>query len=160
MKKAFPAPHRQATDSPGFLLWAISNDWRREQSAALDPLGLTHVQFVLLASILWLSLNEPDEPITQARLARHARTDVMMTSQVARALADRRLLERVPHPTDTRAKCLALTSKGEELVRRAFPLVERVNREFFGPLGGRYGGFVEAMQQLLLPNAKVGEHAV
>lgn len=149
MKKGFPSPHRQATDSPGFLLWVISNDWRREQTAALDPLGLTHVQFVLLASLLWLAMTEPDEPVTQARLARHARTDAMMTSQVARALEERRLLARVPHPTDTRAKCLELTSKGEELVRRAFPLVERVNSEFFGRLGNRYAGFVEAMQRLL-----------
>ena len=149
MKKPFPSAHREATDSPGFLLWVISNDWRREQTAALDPLGLTHVQFVLLASLLWFAAHESDEPVTQARLARHARTDAMMTSQVARALEDRRLLARVPHPTDTRAKCLELTSKGEDLVRRAFPLVEHVNAEFFGRLGTRYGGFVEAMQRLV-----------
>lgn len=159
MKKSFPSPHRRATDSPGFLLWVISNDWRREQTAALEPLELTHVQFVLLASLLWLGMNEPDEPITQAHLARHARTDAMMTSQVARALEERRLLARVPHPTDTRAKCLALTAKGEELVRRAFPLVERVNEEFFGRLGAQYAAFVEGMRRLL-PDAKLGEHAV
>lgn len=36
--------------SPGFLLWHVTLRWQRAITAALRPLDLTHVQFVLLAS--------------------------------------------------------------------------------------------------------------
>ena len=36
--------------SPGFLLWQVSSLWRRKIETALYPLGITHVQFVLLAN--------------------------------------------------------------------------------------------------------------
>lgn len=42
-------------DSPGFLLWQVSNLWQRKMKAELSDLGLTHVQFVLLAGIVWLN---------------------------------------------------------------------------------------------------------
>lgn len=42
-------------DSPGFLLWRSTLRWQRTIIAALRPLELTHVQFVLLASTWWLT---------------------------------------------------------------------------------------------------------
>ena len=54
----------------------------------LEPYDLTHVQFVLLTSLWWLGDHE-DRPPTQARLAQHAGTDPMMTSQVTRKLETR-----------------------------------------------------------------------
>src|SRR3546814_15453085 len=38
-------------NSPGFLLWQVTNQWQRRLRATLEPLGLTHVQFVLLAGL-------------------------------------------------------------------------------------------------------------
>ena len=40
--------------SPGFLLWHLTLAWQRAVTAALEPLGLTHVQFVLLATAWFL----------------------------------------------------------------------------------------------------------
>ena len=71
-----------AGESPGFLLWRISNAWQQRQRAALLPLGLTHVQFVLLASLVWLT--QHGRTVTQTDLAEQAQTDPMMTSQVVR----------------------------------------------------------------------------
>ena len=42
-------------DSPGFLLWHVTLRWQRDIAAALAPMGLTHVQFVLLATCWWLN---------------------------------------------------------------------------------------------------------
>ena len=70
-------------ESTGLLLWQVTNRWQAAQRAALKPFGLTHVQFVLLASLAWLGA---DGPVTQQQLAGHAGTDPMMTSQVVRAL--------------------------------------------------------------------------
>jgi DNA-binding MarR family transcriptional regulator len=76
--------HADADDSPGLLLWQVTNRWQAAQRAALRPFDLTHVQFVLLASLTWLDSDRP--PVTQKQLAEHAATDPMMTSQVLRAL--------------------------------------------------------------------------
>ena len=67
-------------ESPGYMFWLTSNLWQRKMVKALKPTGLTPVQFVLLAGVAWLE--RKPEPITQVRLARQAKTDVMMTSQV------------------------------------------------------------------------------
>ncbi|MER6951743.1 MarR family transcriptional regulator [Nonomuraea sp. NPDC000554] len=119
-------------DSPGFLMWRVTLRWQRAVTAALAPLGLTHVQFVLLASIWWL--NSQGEQPNQLSVARHADTDVKMTSQVLRKLEDKGLLVREVDPTDTRARRLALTSRGQELAQRAVATVEAADAEFFAQL--------------------------
>jgi DNA-binding MarR family transcriptional regulator len=98
--------------------------------AALAPHGLTHVQFVLLASLWWLG--EHSEPPTQKELAEQAGTDAMMTSQVLRKLEQQDLVDRRPHPRDTRARLLALTPQGRERLTAALKDVEAADEEFFG----------------------------
>ena len=137
--------HGAAEDSTGLLLWQVTNRWQAAQRAALKPYGLTHVQFVLLASLTWL---ERDGPITQRDLAGHAATDEMMTSQVLRALADRGLVERVDHPTDRRARALAVTAAGADLANAANAAVEDCDRQFFAALGSRRAAFTAALRAL------------
>lgn len=115
--------------SPGFLLWHATLRWQRDIAAALVPLGLTHVQFVLLACTWWL--NERGEQPNQLAVARQAGTDVKMTSQVIRTLADKGLLTRETDPHDTRAKRLRVTPAGAELAPRAIAAVEQVDADFF-----------------------------
>jgi DNA-binding MarR family transcriptional regulator len=121
-----------AHDSPGLLMWQVTNTWQAAQRAALKPLGLTHVQFVLLASLAWLDI---DGPVTQKQLAEHAAADVMMTSQVLRTLEKRGLLVRAPHPDDRRARALAVTPQGRSLADRAVVVVEACDRSFFAAVG-------------------------
>lgn len=116
-------------DSPGFLLWHATLRWQRDMAAALAPIGLTHVQFVLLACAWWL--NGQGEHPNQLTLARQAGTDVKMTSQVLRALEQKGLVEREVDPADTRAKRLRVTEAGAELAPRAIAAVEAADAEFF-----------------------------
>lgn len=132
-RRRFQTRFRSPRESPGFLLWLVTNSWQRRLRAALDPLDLTHVQFVLLASLAWLSRD--GEAVTQARLAHHAKTDVMMTSQVVRALERKGFLVRGPYPADRRARGLHVTPKGLHLVNKALRLVERADATFFGAAG-------------------------
>jgi DNA-binding MarR family transcriptional regulator len=126
----------EPSDSPGFLLWRVSLRWQRLMTASLRPLGLTHVQFVLLASLWWLTKEAGERP-SQRRLADLAGTDPMMTSQVVRALERKGLVVRSSHPTDSRARELAVTPEGEQLAHRAIGAVEAADRDFFGASGGR-----------------------
>lgn len=116
-------------ESPGFLLWHVTLRWQRDIAAALAPLDLTHVQFVLLATAWWM--NTHGEKPNQLSLARRAGTDVKMTSQVLLKLETKGLVEREVDPADTRAKRLRVTDRGARLAKRAITTVERVDAAFF-----------------------------
>jgi DNA-binding MarR family transcriptional regulator len=139
-----------ANDSPGFSLWQVSSLWQRRINAGLRPFGLTHAQFVLLASLTWLA--DSDKPLTQAELASHAKMDVMMTSNVLRTLEEKNLVRRDPHPTDTRAKSLAVTEQGRELAAQAVRVVENIDHDFFSKLGADMGRFNQNLLVLVSEN--------
>jgi DNA-binding MarR family transcriptional regulator len=61
----------------------------------------------------------------------------MMTSQVLRTLETRGLVSRTAHPTDSRARQLAVTAAGSALAGRAIAAVEDADRSFFEPARGR-----------------------
>jgi DNA-binding MarR family transcriptional regulator len=132
-------------ESPGFLLWQVTNRWQAAQRAALKPHQLTHVQFVLLATLTWL---DREEAVTQKQLAAAAATDVMMTSQVVRALDERGLVTRADHPGDGRAKALTVTEAGRALANAAVVDVEACDRAFFAGLGSSVPEFVAMLRQL------------
>ena len=124
--------HRSAWDSPGFLLWHATLRWQRAMREALDAHGLTHVQFVLLASAWWLG--EQGAPPMQRALADHAGTDPMMTSQVVRALEAAGLVARVRDELDRRAWRVHATALGAARLRPALADVEAADQAFFEPV--------------------------
>jgi len=146
-------PHSNAWDRPGFLLWHTTLAWQRAVAEALKPLGLTHVQFVLLAGTRWLDAQGGGRP-SQRELADHAGTDVMMTSQVVRTLEQRGLLDRLPDPNDARVRRLRCTPAGSRLAKRAVAVVEKVDLEFFGD--GRERSAAVKVLERLAPRAEHG----
>ena len=116
-------------DSPGFLLWRATMRWQRALAAALAPLDLTHVQFVLLACAWWAA--EAGERPNQVQLAGLAGTDVKMTSEVVRRLEAKQLLRRVADPADARSKVIEVTASGADTARRSIEIVEAADAEFF-----------------------------
>jgi DNA-binding MarR family transcriptional regulator len=137
----------EPAQSPGFLLWKVTMRWQRAVTAALAPLGLTHVQFVLLASTWWL--NEQGERPTQAALALHAGTDVKMTSQVVRTLESKGLVERAVDEADTRARRLSVTTAGRKLAPQAVAAVEEADTAFFTPVDA--GEAIDLLSRLSSP---------
>lgn len=134
-------------DSPGFLLWQVTNLWQREIKKALEPLGLTHSQFVLMASIHWLTLHKQE--VTQILLSASTKIDPMTTSTVLRTLQTKGLVERREHLTDTRAKTVALTGSGIKITRQAVKKVEAFDQLFFSALGGGIASFNQQLLTLL-----------
>lgn len=123
-------------NSPGFLLWRTTLRWQRSITVALQPLELTHVQFVVLAGVWWLGgqAGRTGSLPSQRQLADHAGIDVMMTSQVVRALDGRGLLTREGDPDDARLRRLAVTTRGRRLAEQAIAVVDAADAEFFGQL--------------------------
>jgi MarR family transcriptional regulator, organic hydroperoxide resistance regulator len=137
----------KAEDSSGFLLWQVTNLWQREIKKALEAYGLTHSQFVLMASIHWLTLNKQE--VTQIVLSQHTKIDPMTTSTVLRTLQAKKLIERQEHSTDTRAKTVGLTDQGKKTVKLAVKAVERFDHEFFSVLGDQSSDFNKKLVTLL-----------
>lgn len=128
----------KAEESSGFLVWQMHNLWQRAIKKVLKKYDLTHTQFVLLATTVWLN-QHTDNDITQISIAKQAQTDVMMTSNVLRTLERKSLIERTPHPVDTRAKLIQPTPIGIELAQKVIPEVEAFDRQFFNRLDNRKG---------------------
>jgi DNA-binding MarR family transcriptional regulator len=132
--------------SPGFLLWQVSTNWRRLIETALTKIGLTHPQFVLLASLGWLHRNQSE--VTQVKLARYCRTDINMTSQVLRTLEKKGYIERTLRSGNQRSKFPRVTESGEKIIEKAIPLVEQVDQHFFKKLGSDTKDCVKILQKL------------
>lgn len=137
----------RAEDSTGFLLWQVTNLWQREIKKALEKYGLTHSQFVLLASIHWLILNKQE--VTQILLSTHTKIDPMTTSTVLRTLQARGLIQRQEHSKDTRAKTVGLTENGRKITKQAVKTVETFDKAFFAILGTGGNDFNNKLNALL-----------
>jgi DNA-binding MarR family transcriptional regulator len=142
-----PFSFEKAEDSSGFLLWQVTNLWQRAIKKALEKHELTHAQFVLMASIHWLTLH--NESVTQIVLSSNTKIDPMTTSTVLRTLQAKGLLQRQEHSTDTRAKTVALTENGKKLIKQAVKTVEKFDEEFFTPLGSGASSFNQKLLALL-----------
>jgi DNA-binding MarR family transcriptional regulator len=132
-----PAP------TPGFLIWRLSMKWRAAVDRAVAPLGLTHAQYSLLASLFGMS-RRGRRP-SQRELAEFTGLESIYVSKLARTLERAGFIDRVQNPDDTRAMQLALTSTGRDVVERAIVAVHALLDELTAPLGGTAGEATKAL---------------
>ena len=116
--------------SPGFLLWQTMTTWQRRIKKALDHYDLSHAQFVILANVLWFEGIK--EIPTQVLIVRSTKLDKMTVSKSLKKLVSLKLIKRVEHKIDTRAKSVHLTAKGKLLAAKLVPIVEKIDENFFG----------------------------
>ena len=111
----------------------VYNKWHSMIKQELKKMNLTHPQFVVLASLAYLSQNGNEE-ITQVMISKLAGIDVMTVSQILNLLEKNDFVKRKEHSRDTRAKAVILNKKGEEVLQKAVPLVEQIDEIFFRKL--------------------------
>ncbi|MEU2779946.1 MarR family transcriptional regulator [Streptomyces sp. NPDC007162] len=129
----------EATESAtaGFLVWRLSMKWRVAVDRAVAPLGLTHAQYALLASLY--GMGRTGERPSQRRLADHTGLEPLYVSKLARALEAAGLLARTRDPGDPRAMQLTLTGQGRDVTGRAITVVQGLLDQMLEPLGGQHG---------------------
>ncbi|MFJ8630447.1 MarR family winged helix-turn-helix transcriptional regulator [Streptomyces sp. NPDC093568] len=120
--------------TPGFLVWRLSTKWRVAVDRAVTPLGLTHAQYALVASLY--GMQRGGERPSQRRLADHTGLEPLYVSKLARSLEAAGLLERTRDPRDPRAVQLTLTEQGRERTRQAIEVVQGLLQQLLAPLGG------------------------
>jgi MarR family transcriptional regulator, organic hydroperoxide resistance regulator len=123
-----------ANSAPGLLVWLLSMKWRMAVDRALVQFGLTHAQYSLLSSLLAMELS--GRRPSQSELANYTGLEPLYVSKLARALERVGLIDRTPHPEDSRAVQLALTESGQDSIHTAADTVEPLFDELLAPLGG------------------------
>ena len=117
-------------DAIGFLLWRVAHRHQREVDRVLAPLGLTHLQFVVLVQTAWLGRD--GDTVTQAGLAAYGKVHPMQLSNVFKTLTAKGLVVRGRCPDNARAKRVTLTDPALGLLRAALPRVQALQATFFG----------------------------
>lgn len=137
--------------TPGFLVWRLANKWRVAVDRAVAPLGLTHAQYSVVASLH--GMQRSGERPSQRQLADHTGLEALYVSKLARALEAAGLIERTRDPRDPRAVQLALTEQGRAVTRQAVEVVQELHQQLLEPLGGLDGSrtraFTEELRTLL-----------
>ena len=152
MPKEIEFHFKSPNDSPGYLLGQLTMLWQRKLKKVLDPLDLTSTQFVLLAALGWLS--KKNKSVTQVDIANQSNADRMMVSKVLRTLEEKGFITRQEHKTDTRAKTIRLTTKGEVVLQKAIIEVENADLSFFAISEAKLSSFNKNMAQLIDMNIK------
>ena len=132
----------------GFKAVHVAQRWQRRLEKALEPTGLTHLQFILLATIAWLE--RAGEVPSQARLANFTLFDRIMISKVLALLDKKGLIARATHPSIAKAKRVDLTMAGRRALDRARPLWAATERRYFGQLGAERMAALGALLDELL----------
>ena len=133
--------------TPGHLIWRLSTKWRVAVDRALAPQGLTHAQYVFLASLF--GLERAGTAPSQRELADHTGLEALYVSKLARSLDADGLVERTRDAADTRTIRLALTRRGREVVEPAIATVAALLDRLLAPLGGRDGERTAALTREL-----------
>ena len=110
----------------------VYNKWHSMIKKELKKMNLTHPQFVVLASLAYLS--QDSNEVTQVMISKLSGIDVMTVSQILNLLEKNDFVKRKEHSKDTRAKAVILNKKGEETLQKAVPLVEQIDEIFFEKL--------------------------
>jgi DNA-binding MarR family transcriptional regulator len=100
----------------------------RRSEAAFASHGATADQFVLLATL------ERGRALTQRELARRMSSDPSTVRAMLVLLEKRGLVERDGHPTDARARAVALTDEGRRTFRAAWAAGEPIRQRMLGAL--------------------------
>jgi len=142
-----PFGFEEPQDSPGFLLWQTTMTWQRLIKKELDPFGISHAQFVIMALLLWFKAHHYDT--TQTLIVQWSKLDKMTVSKALKKLVEEKFVERFKHKIDTRSKSVFLTEKGKDLIHQLVPRVEHIDETFFGKLGQNQPTLIQILKNLI-----------
>ena len=115
-------------------MWRLSMKWRAAVDRAVAPFGLTHAQYVMLATLYGMSLRGARP--SQRQLADATGLEPVYVSRLAGALESALLIQRNSAPDDPRALEVTLTRQGEDVIISAIAAVHVLHGELLAAIGG------------------------
>lgn len=113
----------ESSSEIGFLLHDVARLQRKRFEHHARAIGLTRSQWQVLS---YLSRNEG---ISQAGLADLLEVEPITLSRIVDRLVDSGLVDRTPHPSDRRVRCLRLTQAARPTLKQLRELGEVTRRE-------------------------------
>ncbi len=124
----------QLLRSPGAVLLMAASRWLvlAEGLFAKHEVSAIQVRILIAAD----TLHGTNGPAHQADIARWAGLDVMTLSKNVRLLESAGFVLRAPHPTDSRARTVAVTEKGRAKLMKIEKGLAKLDAKVFGDIGG------------------------
>jgi DNA-binding MarR family transcriptional regulator len=116
-------------ESLGFLLSRVYGLRLKKMNEELASIGINYVQYNLLTGLYWLQLKGKE--INQMMLIDLTKLDKSVVSNLLRKMVQTGYITRTESPSDTRAKIITLTIKGEKLVEQAIQIVNKTDETFW-----------------------------
>lgn len=120
----------------GFWMWRAAHQYQRVFDRAMEPLQLTHLQFVILAVCGWITevKTDPAPGATQREIAEVASVHFAQVSAVLKTLEQKKLIVQRRDKDDTRRRSVTLTFAGVKKVAEAVPIARSLQQRLFGPM--------------------------
>jgi DNA-binding MarR family transcriptional regulator len=122
--------YKKPEASPGYLLWRLFINWQNRLNVLLKQHGLTHAQFVYLASLYWLLQNTKEE-VTQKNIVDISNLNKVVVSDLTKLLINKKMVFKKSSLKDTRANQIKIYEKGMKIIEEVLPLVESLDIEYF-----------------------------
>jgi len=106
--------------------------------------------------LLWALYRSPDRRLRVKDLAGEVVLSPTAMSRFVDRVADAGYVRREPHPGDRRALQITLTPKGEDLLRRMWPVYARGIEQHFAAVAGRSAPRLRALFRRMAESARDG----
>ena len=117
----------------GFWIWRLSLGYQRRAEAVLKTIGLTHLQYVVLALSAWLSHTTSE--VSQRDLVALSGVHESQISLMVKALKTKKLISQRQSSQDTRVRLIVVTDAGIEMLLKANPLMTALGEELWPAAG-------------------------
>ncbi|MDR2948947.1 MAG: MarR family winged helix-turn-helix transcriptional regulator [Prevotella sp.] len=117
-------------ESLGFLFSRVYTLRQKRMNDELASIGINYVQYNLLTGLYWLQLH--GNTINQMMLIDYTKLDKSVVSNILHKMVKEEYIVREESVSDTRAKIVTLTPKGEKLVEQANQIVSKIDETFWG----------------------------
>jgi len=130
MNPSIPTQNDPIIGTAGFLSFVAAQKWREAVTPGLAQLSMIPEHYCLMMAIEWLQSRQ--DMIMQTELATELAMDVMLVSKYLRQLEDLKLVKRLPHAEDGRARNVVLTKAGDSMLKRARTISNEAENLIFG----------------------------
>jgi len=139
---------KQPIFATGFLVHDVSRIRKKVVDQAVSPLGITRSQFWVLVNIARYG----DDGIAQTELARLMSVGKVSLGGLIDRMEANGILERLPDPSDRRAKKVFITEKGEELLQRLQEVAEKINKQIMRGISSEQNKMLDNMLKTMKRN--------
>lgn len=119
----------QPDEAVGFLLWRTLLVYQRRAEDVLADVGLTHLQFAVLATAGWLALSSPE--VIQRHIVKQSGIKEAQVSLMIKALRMKGMLLQEAGLADPRVRAIRLTEHGARSLEAAIPLIHAIQNELW-----------------------------